>query len=364
MKTNPANERIKHEYFSYLKQARQLNEHSVAAVAKALDRFETYTKRKDFKRFHREQAIAFKTHLAEQLNARTGERLSKATMHSTLAALKAFFFWLAGQQGYKSKLQYDDAHYFNMSLKDTAIAKAVREPRVPTISQIKSVLGAMPSGTAIEKRNRAVVAFSLLTGARDSATASMRLKHVDIAERQIFQDARDVRTKFSKSFGTFFFPVGDDVEAIFVSWVAFLRDEQGFGNDDPLFPATRMVPGADGNFAPVGLARECWSTASPIRAIFKDAFEAAGLPYFNPHSFRKTLVRLGMDTCTNAEAFKAWSQNLGHEEVLTTFNSYGTIPAHRQGELIRMAVLGDADDRRALEVGRAALAAARAAKSV
>ena len=67
-----------------------------------------------------------------------------------------------------------------------------------------------------------------------------------------------------------------------------------------------------------------------------------------------------MDTCGNAEAFKAWSQNLGHDEVLTTFNSYGTIPAHRQGELIRMAATGDTDDRRALELGRAALAAARA----
>ena len=362
MKTNAANERIKHEYFSYLKQARQLNEHSIAAVAKALDRFETYTKRKDFKRFHREQAVGFKTQLADQVNARTGERLSKPTMHSTLAALKAFFFWLAGQQGYKSKLQYDDAHYFNMSLKDTAIAKAVREPRVPTIAQIKSVLAAMPSATAIEKRNRALVAFTLLTGARDNATASMRLKHVDLAERQIFQDARDVRTKFSKSFATFFFPVGDDVEAIFVEWVAFLREELAFGSDDPLFPATRMAPGADGNFAPLGLTRECWSTSSPIRAIFKDAFEAAGLRYFNPHSFRKTITRLGMDTCANAEVFKAWSQNLGHDEVLTTFNSYGTIPARRQGELIRMATLGDADDRRALEVGRAALAAVRATK--
>jgi len=185
-----------------------------------------------------------------------------------------------------------------MSLKDTAIAKAVREPRVPTMEEIKSVLAAMPSGTAIEKRNRALVAFTLLTGARDNATASMRLKHLDLAGRQIFQDARDARTKFSKSFATFFFPVGDDIEAIFVDWVAFLRNELGFSHDDPLFPATKMAPGADGNFASVGLAREGWSTASPIRAIFKGAFEGAGLRYFNPHSFRKTLVRLGMDTCT------------------------------------------------------------------
>lgn len=39
--------------------------------------------------------------------------------------------------------------------------------------------------------------------------------------------------------------------------------------------------------------------------------------------------------CQTPEQFKAWSQNLGHEDVLTTFTSYGTVPAHRQGELIR-----------------------------
>jgi hypothetical protein len=32
---------------------------------------------------------------------------------------------------------------------------------------------------------------------------------------------------------------------------------------------------------------------------------------------------------------KAWSQNLGHADVLTTFTSYGEVPTHRQCELIR-----------------------------
>jgi hypothetical protein len=34
---------------------------------------------------------------------------------------------------------------------------------------------------------------------------------------------------------------------------------------------------------------------------------------------------------------KAWSQNLGHADVLTTFTSYGNLPSHRQGELIRQS---------------------------
>ncbi len=61
----------------------------------------------------------------------------------------------------------------------------------------------------------------------------------------------------------------------------------------------------------------------------------ADLPYYNPHSFRDMLVRYGQSLNLTVEEFKAWSQNLGHADVLTTFTSYGNVPAHRQGELIR-----------------------------
>ena len=84
-----------------------------------------------------------------------------------------------------------------------------------------------------------------------------------------------------------------------------------------------------------GWTREHWSSATPIRTIFREAFASAGLPYFNPHSFRNTLVQLGQDVCKTPEEFKAWSQNLGHEKVLTTFLSYGEVACQRQGEIIR-----------------------------
>jgi len=32
---------------------------------------------------------------------------------------------------------------------------------------------------------------------------------------------------------------------------------------------------------------------------------------------------------------KAWLQNLGHEDVLTTLTSYRRVPVHQPGELIR-----------------------------
>lgn len=59
------------------------------------------------------------------------------------------------------------------------------------------------------------------------------------------------------------------------------------------------------------------------------------MPYFNPHSLRDTLVHLGETLCKTPEEFKAWSQNLGHEGVLTTFYSYGQVGSRRQGEIIQ-----------------------------
>jgi integrase/recombinase XerD len=49
----------------------------------------------------------------------------------------------------------------------------------------------------------------------------------------------------------------------------------------------------------------------------------------------KLLAGLGEKLCQTPEAFKAWSQNLGHDKVLTTFHSYGEVQPQRQGEIIR-----------------------------
>ena len=332
---NAQNERIKRAYLGYLAEAQGFNDATLDGVAKALHRFETYTKFRDFKAFHIEQAKGFKLCLADERGKRSNAPLSKATLYSTLTTLKRFFVWLAGQPGYKSRIAYSDAEYFNLSVKETRIAKATREQRIPTLEQIRHVIFDMPTENEIEKRNRALLAFTILTGARDGAIASFKLRHVDMEQGRIDQDAREVKTKFSKTFMTWFFPVGDDVCAILSDWVIFLRAQKLWSMDDPLFPATMVMVGAKRQFEAVGLARKHWSNAGPIRTIFKEAFTNSGLEYFNPHSFRKTLALLGGKRCKTPEEYKAWSQNLGHEHVLTTFSSYGGVNSHRQAEIIR-----------------------------
>jgi integrase len=333
-KHHPKNERIKREYFVWLEEAKRMNPSSVDQVAAAIAQFEESTGHRDFAAFHFEQARKFKRVLVESTNPATGAGLAKATIYSRLMSVKAFFVWLAGQPSYKSRLTYSDMDYFNPSNNDGRIARATRERPAPTLEQIRRALSAMPAQSDIEKRDRAVVAFAILSGARDDAIASMLIRHVDLARRTVFHDAREVRTKNRKTFTSIFFPVGTDIESIVAEWISFLTRERLFGLDEPLFPSTRIEVGATGLFEPTGLDRVGWRNAAAIRRIFRRAFDSVGLPYFNPHSFRKTLGALGEKLCTTPEQFKAWSQNLAHENVLTTFTSYGAVTSNRQADIL------------------------------
>ena len=65
-------------------------------------------------------------------------------------------------------------NHFTPSEQDVRIATATRENRVASLDEIKRVLALMAAGTAIEQRDRALVAFAILTGARDGALATFR----------------------------------------------------------------------------------------------------------------------------------------------------------------------------------------------
>ncbi|OBU32966.1 MULTISPECIES: tyrosine-type recombinase/integrase [Photobacterium] len=336
MKKNTTNNvRIIHEYSKYLSEAKRLDQSTVDGVMKSINRFEKYVGYIDFNKFKAKHAIGFKKYLLNQKSIVTGDKLSKATVLTATRHMKAFFQYLVTQKGYRGKINYSDIEYFNLSEKDTRVANTKRPKKVAAVEQIVQTLEIMPCSTMIEMRDRALFAFVILTGARDGAVASAKIKHIDIAEQNFYQDAREVNTKFSKSFTTYFFPVGELPLKVLTEWIDYLTKELGYKPNDPLFPKTKLGHNKNQQFEAAGLLKEHWSNADPIRKVFKWAFEAADLPYFNPHSFRNTLVRLGENLCRTPEDFKAWSQNLGHESVLTSFYSYGDVPDYKQAELLR-----------------------------
>ena len=213
--------------------------------------------------------MGFVNHLAKQVNPTTGELLSKATLYATLMALRNFFAWLADKPGYRSRISFSDADYFNMSEKETRIAKTRREPRVPTIEQIEYVLSTIPPSTLIQRRNRALIALAILSGARDGALASLKLRHIDVERGFLDQDGRDVRTKFSKTIATVFFPVSEVARRIVVAWIDDLERNLKWGADNPLFPASEIEVGkTTRQFEVTGLQRQSWCTTAPIRRIF------------------------------------------------------------------------------------------------
>lgn len=334
-KTNPKNDRAKRDYLIDLKEAMQRSEATVEQARHAIDRLEKYTGFKDFATFNKDQAIAFKQSLLNGTTARTGKPIAIATVHHILQFVRDFLRWLSGQPGYRRRINPKHIAYLNLTMGEERQAHAARPTAYHSVEDYRRAVLAMPAETEIERRDQAIMAMVLAIGARDDALIGLKLKHVDIAKRRVFQDPREVRTKFRKPINAYFVTaVGEDMLDIVRAWVKFLTEDCGFGPDDPLFPKTQVAPDAAGNFAPVGLGREHWADASPVRKIFKEAFERVGLAYVHPHSIRHTLTQLAYALKLPPEEMKAFSQNLGHDSLLTTFTSYGHVSDERQAEIM------------------------------
>ena len=335
------NERIKYEYATYLRHAKGQDDASIDKARAAIRQFEESTKFKSFKKFHRQQAADFKDYLNKQKNERTKKPLSFSTVDATLRLVKNFFHWLVSKPGFKRVLTYPDVEYFNNTRKAARVAHTQREVPYPSMQQAAHAFQAMPFETEFDKRDKALFAFFMMTCARVGAVASLKLGHVNMEMGHVFQDAREVKTKGAKTIYCQFYPVDKAYHECLAAWVTYLREVKLFGPEDALFPKARVGVVEGKGFANMGLARDSFANGTKINLIIRGAFASVQLPQYTPHSFRKTLTHLGSDLCKTPEQFKAWSMNMGHENVATTMNSYLPVTAERQMELIKaMTVKG------------------------
>lgn len=325
---NASNERLKRRFAFHLKEAKGRADITVDHALRAISAYERFTGARDFKTTKSADAIAYRKHLLAGPGRRAAELSSRATVRSKLLRVKTFFVWLSEQDGCRSRKFLDTADYFDLPRRDRRIADERRNDEAPSPEQLRQVILSMPSSTDREKRDRALMAFLYLTGARVKATTSFKLSHVLPSKLGIKQDAREVETKGGRSFVTAFFPVGDDIREIFLDWEKHLRETLLCSPHDPLFPANDTIAATRGDNHK--LTRRHWRSADPIRRICRHAFDAAGIPYHSPHAIRRTLAILGEQICQTAGEFKAWSQNLGHLDVLTTFTGYGGLSDRQQ----------------------------------
>ena len=331
---NAENERVKRRYIEYLKEAKGQDQKSLDKAIAALVKFEESTKYKPFKKFHIEQARAFKNVLVVAKNSSTGKPLSLTTIDATLRLVKSFFHWLASQQGYKKVVTYADAEYFNNNAKDARAAHTQRNIPFPSLKAAFHAFQAMPEHNELQQREKAIFAFLMLTCARVSAVATLKLKHINLIDGSVFQDGREVATKNKKIFTTYFYPVDRAYLDYFTSWVTFLREDKLFGPEDPLFPKPQREL-INGKFVFKEVSLEPYSNGTKINETIRQAFANVQLQEYTPHSLRKTLGLLMSDMQLPIETQKAWSQNMGHENFATTVSSYLPVCEQRQAELIR-----------------------------
>ena len=320
-KVNPKNERHKHDWLKELERDDLTStiDHKMAALAL----FEEATDYIDFDKITEE--------IADKFTAYVVKRPTRSrTKVSTVNSVKSFFQWMVMDERIKGKKARKPISALRLKRSDRTASKARQARPIATIAQIEAAIMAMPKTTAIERRNRALIAFTLVSGARDGAIISMRVKHIDLINKQVHQDPNEVDTKAGKQINTWFFPVG----AVFIQevedYLAYLKTEQGFTAGDYLFTSSALGRNENDQFCIIGVTKERWAGTQPMRDIFRMAFNAVDMPYFNPHSFRKTLMALAYEMELSGEEIKAWSQNLGHEKLDTSVNNYGPVSLDRQ----------------------------------
>ncbi len=334
-KVNAKNERVKRSFFRWLKNADGCCESTVSNIENAILLWQEFSKDEDFGLYSGDKAIDFKRWLSERQFR--GKAISIVTYHAYLRYLRKFFGWLVREPGYRNRIKPNSVDYLKVTEKEERIATQSTPRSYPSLDYVQKLVESIQPTTEVDRRDRALVAFTLLSGMRDSAVATLPLGCLDKEKLVILQNPRKgVTTKFSKLIPTTLFRFDETMLRYVLEWAKYLY-EKGFGSQDPLFPRSELEKGADNlTFeASSDVEPVFWQGSSRIREIFKKRSKEAGLSYFPPHTFRHLATILAFRACRNGEEIKAISQNFGHEHIATTISIYGNYDPSRLTEIIK-----------------------------
>ena len=319
---------IRH-YVEYLRNAKRRSESTIRAIERAIRSFENATGEADFARFDRHKAKRFTVWLEEE--GLSGNGTSARQSYQVLTHLRSFFHWLAFQSGYKSKVQPSDIDYLSLDKIKLQEVNSQQLVDWPSKEHVISLVNSIGQDDEIDRRDRALVSFLLLSGMRDMAVASLPLGCFDPNKLEVQQfPEMGVETKNSKKFVSRLFEFDDHLVAILTIWVEYLKTDRKFSASNPLFPRSRVTRDEmTSEFISREVEPVFWKSAGPIRNILKFRSKNAGLQYYKPHAFRHAASQLALRQCLSPEDIRAVSQNLGHENVGTTLTNYAKLTPER-----------------------------------
>lgn len=332
------NDRILHDYQTY---GRRYDEKTLTAHLSSIRHLEAFFGGRDFVTLSSNDIDRYRTALLA-----LGTELSVSTIRHRASHLETFFHWLVSDH---RRMNQRLPEYFRLPKSLSAQARQPKPPKIPTIDDFNKMFASMPSRTLVQRRDRAIVAATLLFCTRIGATASLRVESVDPETRKVFQNARLVRTKNGKTFDTNWFPVSAEAEAIVRNWIADVVAIGAYGEDALFLPdewaedPSRLTQ-RDRN--PV----QPWKTDRSVRKAFATGCAIAGLKYFSPHTTRHLLKALEGQFCRTPEERKAWSLNYGHTSAQTTEIHYGKITDERRDQIFGFLRLQDRESYEDMEL--------------
>lgn len=334
------NELTKRKFFGYVRNSKGFSEKTIECYEKAIWLWEDFLHKSDFVKFNKTAAEGFKNWLKAKKKANPQQEVSVSYRYDILRYLRAFFEWLSKQKGYKT-IDPTAVEYLRLSREEAKIATQPRKVEVPSLKEIKAVVEGIKGSSEIEMRDKALISLMFLTGARISAVRTLLMKSFDKDKLVIDQNpVFGVKTKFSKRIITpLIYYSYKEVLNYFLEWFNYLEEKKGFKPNDPIFPATKIENGTENlSFYNTGQVEPIfWKSSTAPSKIIEKRFEQAGVKHYKPHSIRHLLIkRLSTLSLTEAEK-KAISQSLRHEDIRTTFGSYGygKIDEDKQIEIIR-----------------------------
>jgi integrase/recombinase XerD len=174
-----------------------------------------------------------------------GKPLSLVTYHAYLRHLRKFFGWLLREPGYRSRIKPNAVDYLKVTEKEERMATQITPRNYPSLEYVRRLVDSFAVRHEIDLRDRALISFTLLSGMRDQAIASLPLGCLDDDKLLIVQNPRDgVRTKFAKLIPTTLVTFDEKMLGYILEWSKHLK-AKGFGSQDPFFPRAKLDQGAD-----------------------------------------------------------------------------------------------------------------------
>jgi integrase len=323
------NDKLLYEWQAY---AGQYAQQTIDAHLAAIREFEAFIEGVSFAKLAKTLVDRYRADLlgrgAPSLGAAA---LSLSSIRHKASHVAAFLTWLLMQEGHR-RLPADLAEYLKLpkSLHAKTIEPAPKE--YPDIERAIQMVQGMSSSTVAAQRDRAIVAMAFVSGLRAGALNTLRLKHVDCAQRTVLQNAREMKAKNGKSYEAAWFMGTEPLQEIVVAWIETLQS-YGFEAEDAVFPAVAYLAHQSSSTTSGRARIPAPKSEGAITKAFAIASAISGANY-TPHSARHCLKALGDKLCTSHAQRKAWSLNLGHASQVTSETHYGKMTDQERRDVL------------------------------